>query len=476
MSKKFKMKKYFLFVCFLLILTVKVKAQPGVNDTTFNPAGQGADNRVYTTVLQSDGKIIIAGLFTTYNGTTINRIARLNTNGSLDTAFHQGAGANNDVYTTTLQSDGKIIIAGLFTTYNGTTINRIARLNTDGSLDTAFNSGAGANNYIAATAMQSDGKIIIVGDFTTYNGTARCRVARLNPNGSLDTTFNSGTGATCTVYATAVQSDGKVIIGGAFIAYDGTAINRIARLNMNGSIDTTFNPGAGANANVYTTVLQNDGKIIIGGAFAPNNGVANRIARLNTNGSLDTTFNSGTAANGIVYSTALQGDGKIIIGGDFTIYNGTAINRIARLNTNGSLDVAFDPGAGTNASVYTTALQSDGKIIIGGDFTNYDGTGGDRIARIVVREAVITEIKENSNAVNLIVYPNPVKDKLMVNSEQLIGKEASTTIYDVLGNKVYQSKNRDVSQPIDIGDIAKGVYFIQLITQNKIVTAKFIKE
>src|ERR1035437_220783 len=114
------MKKYFLFVCFMLILAVKVKAQPGVNDTTFNPAGQGADNRVYATAIQSDGKIIIAGLFTTYNGTAINRIARLHTNGSLDTTFHQVTGANNDVYSITLQSDGKIIIGGLFTTYNGT--------------------------------------------------------------------------------------------------------------------------------------------------------------------------------------------------------------------------------------------------------------------------------------------------------------------------------------------------------------------
>src|ERR1035437_9763191 len=104
------MKKYFLFVCFLLILAVKVKAQPGVNDITFNSAGQGADNRVNATAIQSDGKIIIAGLFTTYNGTAINRIARLNPNGSLDTAFHQGTGVNNDVYTTTIQSDGKIII------------------------------------------------------------------------------------------------------------------------------------------------------------------------------------------------------------------------------------------------------------------------------------------------------------------------------------------------------------------------------
>ncbi|MBI4646393.1 MAG: delta-60 repeat domain-containing protein [Bacteroidia bacterium] len=158
-------------------------------------------------------------------------------------------------------------------------------------------------------------------------------------SGSIDLSFNPGTGTTSTIFTTAIQSDGKIIIGGAFTSYNGTAINRIARLNTDGTLDGTYNPGTGASSTVRTTSIQSDGKIIIGGDFASYNGTAiNYIARLNADGTLDGTFNPGTGADNDVYTTAIQSDGKIIIGGNFTSYNGTARNYIARLNTDGTLD------------------------------------------------------------------------------------------------------------------------------------------
>src|SRR5690606_28104299 len=119
---------------------------------------------------QNDGKIVIGGNFTTYNGAGRNRIARLNADSSMDTSFDPGLGANFIVYSTAIQTDGKILIGGNFTTYNGTFMNRITRLNTDGSLDTSFNSGY-PNSTVSTIAIQNDGKIIIGGNFTTYNGT-----------------------------------------------------------------------------------------------------------------------------------------------------------------------------------------------------------------------------------------------------------------------------------------------------------------
>jgi uncharacterized delta-60 repeat protein len=354
----------------------------GSLDTSFDP-GTGTNNYIYSTTIQSDGKIIIGGGFTTYNGTGRNRIARLNTDGSLETSFDPGTGANNYIRSTTIQSDGKIIIGGGFTTYNGTGRNRIACLNTDGSLDTSFDLGTGTDGGIESIALQSDGKIIIVGNFTTYNGTARNRIARLNTDGSLDTSFDPGTGANTTIRSTYIQSDGKIIIVGNFTTYNGTARNRIARLNTDGSLDTSFDPGTGANSVISTTTLQIDGKIIIVGNFTTYNGTArNRIARLNTDGSLDTSFDPGTGTNNSIFSTTLQSDGKIIIGGVFTTYNGTARNRIARLNTDGSLDTSFDLGTGTDGGIESIALQSDGKIIIGGWFSTYNGTARNRIARL----------------------------------------------------------------------------------------------
>ena len=125
---------------------------------------------------------------------------------------------------------GKILIGGTFTFYGGVGRNRIARLNADGSLDAGFDPGLGADNDVWAIAVQGDGKILIGGDFTSYDGTARNRLARLNADGSLDTTFDPGSGADSTVFRIAVQGDGRILIAGAFTEYDGTPRNRIARI------------------------------------------------------------------------------------------------------------------------------------------------------------------------------------------------------------------------------------------------------
>jgi len=377
--------KHVLFSMLLFTaFSVIVKAQPGLLDLTFNQAGVGTNNTVYTTSIQSDGKIIVGGDFTYCNGWAKNRIARLNTDGSLDGTFDPGTGPYNmypsnpePIYTTAVQCDGKIIIGGYFDHYNGTSCGGVARLNADGTFDTTFSAAGG--DLIRTIVIQSDGKIIAGGQQGFGLG-----FWRLNADGSLDGTFNPGTGANGTISTIAIQSDGKIIIGGDFTSYNGTPRNRIARLNADGTIDGTFNLGTGANWTVYTTAIQSDGKIIIGGGFTSYNGTARiRIARLNADGTIDGSFNLGTGADNTVNTTAIQSDGKIIIGGGFTTYNGTARNHIARLNADGTLDGTFDPGTGASSNVLTTAIQSDGKIIIGGEFGVYNGTQKFRVARIL---------------------------------------------------------------------------------------------
>ncbi|MGW8184632.1 MAG: Ig-like domain-containing protein [Candidatus Moraniibacteriota bacterium] len=342
-----------------------------------------ANAAIYVTDLQSDGKIIIGGDFTSYNGTAINRIARLNIDGTLDTTFNVGTGVNSTINTIAIQADGKILIGGAFTSYNGTAINRIARLNADGTLDILFTVGTGASGIVRAISLQSDGEIIIGGDFTTYNSTARNRIARLNTDGTLDTAFIVGTGASNTVSELAIQSDGKIIIGGNFTTYNSISRNRIARLNTDGTLDTTFTVGTGAGSYVRAVSIQSDGKIIIGGSFTTYNSITrNRIARLNTDGTLDTTFNPGTGPSSDVYGVTIQPDGKIIIGGAFTTYGGVARSCIARINTNGTLDTTFIVGTGANNYVYSATVQSDNKIIIGGSFTTYNGVVRNYIARL----------------------------------------------------------------------------------------------
>jgi uncharacterized delta-60 repeat protein len=355
------------------IFSLIIHAQPAALDPSF-VIGAGANGHVRVISQQPDGKILIGGNFNMYDGTSRSKIARINTDGSLDGTFNPGTGADNDVYAIAVQTDGKIIIAGDFTTYNGTSKNRIARLNSDGTLDGTF-LGSGTNGPIRTLSLQSDGKIIMGGNFSTYDALLRSCLARANTNGSCDVSFNPGAGASNQVSSSTIQPDGKIIIGGLFGAYDGIARTRVARVNSDGSCDLTFDPGTGVNNDVKSILIQTDGKIIIAGQFSTYNGTSSsRIARILTNGTLDPTFLLGTGANAIVHTAALQSDGKIIIGGVFTSYNGTPIARVARINTDGSIDLSFNPGTGPNNYPSSSYVQSDGKILIGGLFYTYDGT------------------------------------------------------------------------------------------------------
>ena len=351
----------------------------GKLDGTFNPiiARHGI---VHAIARQADGKVLMSGNFFNVNGASRNNIVRLNADGTLDASFNPSANAS--VLAIALQPDGKIVIGGAFTHVNGVQRNRIARLNADGTLDASFNPGAGANERVQALAIQSDGKIVIGGTFTLVSGTVRNRIARLNAEGSHDLSFDPGIGANGTVRALAIQADGKILVGGNFISIVGPISRRIARLNTNGSIDSSFNVGAGASGAVYAIAIQGDGKIYIGGLFFNYNNTGGRagIARLNTDGSLDASFNSGLVDYG-VYAIAIQADGKVVVGGSFAQGFGAPRNRLARLNSDGTVDASFNPDAGANADVNALALDGD-KVLIGGAFNIINATPRSGIARL----------------------------------------------------------------------------------------------
>lgn len=345
----------------------------GNKDLAFNP-GTGLNGLSGNTVFMNpDGKIYVGGTFVQVDTFARLHLARLQANGQVDQTFYYDSKLNNQVFAMAFQKSGKTIIGGQFTKYNSVTANRIARLNNDGSIDVSFNSGTGANNIIRAIAVLPNDKILIGGDFTTYNGTSVNRIAQLNADGTLDNTFTGGTGAQSTVYSIVILSSGKIIIGGKFTAYNGTTINRIAQLNSNGTLDNSLVVGTGFNNTVYKLLLQPDGKILVGGAFTAYNGTTqNRVTRLTTAGAIDGGFTIGTGASGTVFAIALQPDGKIIIGGIFTKYNAITHNRIARLNTDGTIDGTYN--ASINAQVNDMVFVNNtafftGGVLVGGTFT-----------------------------------------------------------------------------------------------------------
>ena len=384
----------------------------GTVDAAFNPNPNGF---VRCITLQTDGRILIGGGFITVGGPFVfhKYIARVNADGTVDAALNPAP--NDQVFAIAQQPDGKIVLGGPFYSANsilGQTRNRIARLEKDGRLDQTLNFNMVGSDVIA-TAVQPDGKILIGGDFNSVLGVARNNIARLNTDGTLDTTFNPN--ANSSVASLVVQADGKIVVGGSFTAFapnSGTSItrNNIARLNADGTVDTAFDPNA--NDWVNPVALQADGKILIGGSFtalAPNGGPSvtrGFIARLNTDGTVDTTFTSGPNAQ--VYAIAVQPDGKILVGGQFSD-GGSAVarNYIARLNPDGTFDAAFNPNA--DNTVLTIAVQSDGKILVGGTFNMFAPNGGasvtrNRIARLNVDGSIDSTFDPSANgSVNALV-------------------------------------------------------------------------
>lgn len=491
-----------LFVLFFLTFYLNHfsgKAQDGQNDVSFNTYDnvptQGTNGKISISAVQPDNKILIAGEFTQYNGAVANNLTRLNMDGKIDKNFSSGSGIDGNIYAIAVQYNNKILIGGDFSSYNGTSLNKIARLNANGSIDKTFKVGTGANNTITRILIQPDEKILIAGNFTSYNNVPAKGLVRLNKNGTLDEGFSAAlTDSITRIHQVAVLPNGKIIItgkarnffndmrnfietlrlykngardysfqeckfsvgdlyptinsigvesdgnlilagtnmdGGSSVPYHGLLIRinskgeilqkqgsfwinsmqiqadekimalgfdnpdwgiikrKVVRLNKDLSIDSTFalnddkvyeDPSQSA---IQSLSIQLDGKLIIAGNFYEINGlIANNIARLNPDGSFDITFNQRRGFNGGVYAIAKQANCKLIIGGEFSRYNYQPVKNIARLKKNGELDLTFLTGTGTNGKIYSIAVQSNGKILIGGSFTTYNGNACNNIARL----------------------------------------------------------------------------------------------
>ena len=386
------MTKLYLYTFFIIFLSVNNFAQQGKLDLNFNTyddgtSGDGFDNAVRTLALQLDGNLIVGGDFLNLNGKPLSYLCRLDTDGTVDEGFNTGTGFNGKIYTSSIQPDGKIIVGGNFTAFNGVTAGRLVRLNNDGSHDPTFNSAiAAVNGIIYQIALQPDGKVIIAGSFTVYNGTTVNRIARIFPDGSLDTTFATGLGTSANITNIQIQPDGKIILAGNFSSFNGVDANKIVRLNPDGSNDITFSTGTGFDDDCTALFLQSDGKILVGGRFTQYNGImANRIIRLNPDGSIDLGFLSGTGlSNGIVYAIKTDVSGNIMLGGSFSdLYNGIDVNRLLLLNSDGTVKSDFDIGSGpATASVLSLNNAADGSWFIGGSFSVFDSKNQGKLAKI----------------------------------------------------------------------------------------------
>ena len=293
--------------------------------------------------LQPDLKCVIGGDFFGVGNVSSRRLARLNDDGSLDAAFTAalGTGLDGGVDALALQVDGKILLGGRFQNLNGTARNRIARVNADGTLDGTFNPGTGPDQPVVSLGVQLDGKIIVTGNFSVFNGVARAGIVRLNTDGSVDLTFNPGTGASGLVNGEIIQNDGKIIVFGGFNFFNGLARAKLIRLNADGSVDTAYAQNTAINSDIRDAELMPNGKLLIVGVFFDINGVSRRsVARLDANGAHDLTFNPGSGAgylaspaNAAINASALDTNSLLVIVGEFQQFNNLPFNFITRVQT-----------------------------------------------------------------------------------------------------------------------------------------------
>lgn len=490
-------------------------------------AGIRANNAVNLIELQSTNKSIISGYFTTYNNISTPRIARLNTDVTLDQTFVT-AGPNPSSYPPNdmiIQSDDKIIVTGGFSGFSGGSNGfGIARLLANGAIDTSYNvGGAGTagntgytNNTPYSLAIQSDGKVLLGGDFYYYNGVQRLGIVRIKTDGSIDPLFNPtvlNTYYRSVVTGITIQPDGKVILLGFFSPPTAGATQKnIIRLNNDGSIDSTFTAGDTAGSLIYNVdlsvslyspiakaVVQPDGNIIIAGAFTKYNGANVKcLVRLTSSGTPDATFNTTTGVERAINELILEPvTNKLIIGGEFTLFGATAVKKLIRLTTTGTLDSTFSIGTGTTdnpvsgciyCSNYVKALkqQPDGKIIVGGKFQTFNGLSATNITRIygdvgVQAKSTIVEYKSeleidtNPNYSTITIYPNPSKGiyNIDLSNENV---PTTITIFNILGEQVFkQSLTPEVQNQIDISNLANGYYIARIVNQSFDKQQKLIK-
>jgi len=507
----------------LLANTLCFAQHPGQIDTTFTTIDDGTYGYGSTTfifdrlaAMQPDGKILLYSSINSYNDYPVGKLIRVDADGALDTTFAPSLDYTYDAKTLSVQPDGKILLSGYLGDYNNPSapLTRLVRINNDGSLDNSFTVGAG-DIAILTHAIQPDGKILVYGIFNSYNGFPATNIVRLNSDGSVDTTFTATNQVTIVDGVSSImklQQDGKIIIAGRMMLDNGTVTDRVIRLNSDGSLDTTFNCDI---TSVYFTslLLQADGKIILGGAFLTHpNSQINGICRVNSDGSVDGTFilapypifdaraiaitPEGNIIHGgdgsvnlfqvfnpdgsinsnypsvetdeLVSDVLIQPDGSLILAGLFGHVNGLARFGLAKLTPDYEHDTSFSPGSGADSDVNHVKVLPDGKILVAGNFTAFNNS----IKKYIVKLNIDGTIDESFNIDNTV----PITDiqamhvyndgKILVGGLGIARLNADGTTDDTFANNLTHINVRHIVVQFDGKILISGDFeFINGTTQ-----------
>lgn len=421
---------------FILLVVIYSNAQNGAFDFTYNhflneelvdgsgPLG-GLSSPVVRIIEQSDGKLLIAGEFGGFNEQYFHEgIVRIFPNGKIDTSFHNVT-MNSVPSCMVLQPDGKIILGGYFDNVNGQPCSKIVRFESNGEIDPTFVIGSGINGYVNDLLLDSNGKLIVVGNIVDYNGIPQSDIIRLNLDGTIDASFNVGSGPDLGDLKCIDQMpDGSYFVGGSFSSFNGVTSHSIVHINSVGSVIPSFNSGISQysyinrikhdmNNNLFLSgtyfeynnvlvgdlfsidtlgnlntafsipaeygeirdfVFTNASNIIAVGSFSESYGsLGNYIVSYELDGSQSSSVNFRKGLNSDAHTVVISSSNKIIVGGGFELVNGAYRPKLARFEMNGEYDPSLLPIPGPNAQVNKILSLDNGKSIVVGEFSHYNG-------------------------------------------------------------------------------------------------------
>lgn len=397
----------------------------GSVDTTFNSAIQ--TDAIVEIVPVADNKFLIAS-FPSSN--QFSSLARINSDGSLDETFDSGlafdTGFQIDIFDIAVNADGKIIIVGTFTTFNGQAVNKIVCLNEDGSVDESFDVGTGPSlenngfSYIQSVSLQSDGKIILAGSFDKFDGSDTNNIIRLLEDGSVDSDFIIAEAifnafGSFSIKEVEVLSNDDIILA---------SHADLIKLHSDGSYDPTFFSGEFNNelivgfAGSVEVVQSPDGLIYFGGRYSRYNN-AFRVGLLSLDASgVVTEFDPQLGGIPDLRAIEVQEDGKILVGGIFLGVEDIVVNNIARFNPDGSLDEDFvsNLGSGPQGNVRDIYVNESGEIYVGGSFNWFSDSYHPGIVKLLVDGTM----DENFDSNIYVPFVGPGVEKILPQENDLI--------------------------------------------------------
>lgn len=309
--------------------------------------------------------------------------------------FPGGTGSSGTIFSVQVQPNDRVLVAGDFTTYNGQANRSIVRILPSGQRDTSFQTGTGADGRVNKMRLLPDGRVFLGGIFNNFNGAPSKNLVRLLPSGARDTAFNVGTGLNNEVLGMEGFPDGSVLLGGFFGQYKGAPITQPLKILPNGTRDTTFNLGGTGTLGLIEVIRrQPDGKILVAGTITQYNGqaVGRGVIRLLPNGQRDTTFNTGTGlASGSFRAMELQVDGKIILAGNFSSFNGRSVQRLIRLHPTGVLDTTFLVSTPFTGTIVSVLVRKNSNILAFGNYSAIVGQLPHAIAEFSATGLLLTQ-------------------------------------------------------------------------------------